>query len=94
MVRDTGEWDESEGALRARLGINEDKPAVNPVVLEGVSSALDNALTEFATSSEVSFLEPTLAGGPSLVSIAVDESYICHSYLHLQQVANPLLCQF
>jgi len=73
LVRDTGEWDESEGLIKIRLGIVKEQQKANPATLLYVSEVLDDSLTSFAATEEVVFQVPCLAGDPTQISTAIYE---------------------
>ena len=69
VVRDTGEWEESEGAVRSRLGQSTPIVELKTEVLEYVTAKLDAALTTFNESDVLEL--PDLAGNPLDLSVAM-----------------------
>jgi hypothetical protein len=71
IVRDSGDWDESEGAIRARLGTNRVRVDPNLAVSAYVEAALDDALEKFERTDATSFSAPPLAGNPEQLALAI-----------------------
>eukprot|EP00930_Biecheleria_cincta_P058140 TRINITY_DN4398_c1_g1_i1.p1 TRINITY_DN4398_c1_g1~~TRINITY_DN4398_c1_g1_i1.p1 ORF type:complete len:2308 (-),score=303.29 TRINITY_DN4398_c1_g1_i1:73-6312(-) len=73
IIRDSGDWEESEseGAIRARLGTNRVRVDPDPAISAYVDAALDDALEKFESTDATSLIAPPLDGNPEQLALAI-----------------------